>query len=99
MVPHTPHTRADTRTLQGAWNITALNVSYNRLKSLPDGLTGLGSLTVLDAAHNELACIPDAVRALTHLAVLDLAFNELSFVVSCFAGALATDAIHVLDAD
>ena len=99
MVPHTPHTRADTRTLQGAWNITALNVSHNRLKSLPDGLTGLGSLTVLDAAHNELACIPDAVRALTHLAVLDLAFNELSFVVSCFAGAFATDAIQILDAD
>lgn len=61
-------------------HLVALDLSHNRLSSLPGGIGTLSRLEVLSVAHNRLASLPasfgSANGALTHL---DVSHNALAY--------------------
>ena len=61
--------------------LSMLDVSKNRLASLPPSIAALGALHTLHAQHNHLTSLPD-LNPLTQLAVLDLRENKLSSIAT-----------------
>uniref|UniRef100_A0A0L8G2G3 Disease resistance R13L4/SHOC-2-like LRR domain-containing protein n=1 Tax=Octopus bimaculoides TaxID=37653 RepID=A0A0L8G2G3_OCTBM len=61
-------------------NLHKLNISYNRLKCLPDGITdpSLVHLSHVLASNNHIEEIPPELNNLSHLNVLDLSENHLN---------------------
>ncbi|GAB1604502.1 leucine-rich repeat-containing protein 47-like [Argonauta hians] len=58
-------------------NLHKLNISFNQLKSLPEGITdpGLVHLSHILASNNKIEQIPPELNNLAHLNVLDLSEN------------------------
>ena len=65
--------------------LTELNVSYNELLKLPNGLFRLTSLIRLRLSHNKIKVIPDNVSKLTMLRHLDLDFNQVQVLPETLA--------------
>jgi SpoVK/Ycf46/Vps4 family AAA+-type ATPase len=57
--------------------LTILNISHNRLKTLPDFVGDLTSLEYLDLSHNQLTVLPECIGKLTRLGTLKLSENRL----------------------
>lgn len=58
--------------------LTTLDLSHNRLKTVPEGLDRAKSLLVLNLSHNKIESIPPSLFIqLTDLLFLDLSHNEL----------------------
>lgn len=49
-----------------------LDVSFNRLKALPAGMSSLTGLAVLNLAYNPLGCFPEVLCSLTSLRELNM---------------------------
>lgn len=58
----------------------ALNLSHNKLTSLPDGFSNLKKLTTIDLSANEFTVIPEVVRMLSSLTTIDLSSNRIEDV-------------------
>jgi Leucine-rich repeat (LRR) protein len=58
--------------------VLTLNLSHNRLVSLPNCIENLSSLTVLDLSYNQLSELPAALGNLRTLLTLRLSHNQLS---------------------
>lgn len=54
-----------------------LNLSHNRLSSIPNGLDQMDELRYFDISHNQLTSIPDSITQLQDLKWLNLAGNPL----------------------
>lgn len=63
-------------------NVTALDLSYNRIKSIPcEFLLRFSSLKHLSLRANFLKELPDNFGKLSRLVFLDVSFNEVSKVI------------------
>ncbi|KAI9268884.1 hypothetical protein BDA99DRAFT_434786, partial [Phascolomyces articulosus] len=60
--------------------LTLLDLSYNRLESLPSSLGRLKHLRQLNLAHNRLTEIPRVIPSLKKLTYLDLSYNMITDV-------------------
>ncbi len=56
--------------------IQTLDISFNRLKSLPD-ISTCTAMTTLSASNNQLSGIPDDLTTLTHLRTVNLSYNGI----------------------
>ena len=63
--------------MSGCSRLALLDVSYNQLAELPDGLAQLGQLRTLKAEHNVLEWLPAGVCRLPGLQELCLQGNTL----------------------
>ncbi len=54
-----------------------LDLSYNRLETLPESVVNLTNLTRLDLSYNRLETLPESVVNLTNLTRLNLSSNQL----------------------
>ena len=59
-------------------NIRMLDLSGNRLTSLPDSISRLANLQSLDLSDNQLTSLPDSISRLANLQILDLDHNKLT---------------------
>lgn len=57
--------------------LVKLNISYNRITTLPQGISALTQLTVLDFSHNLMCVIPPVIGTLTAIRELDISYNML----------------------
>ena len=62
---------------EGMDNLVFLDLSGNRLKSLPDSIGNLIKLEKLNLSGNRLTSLPDSIGNLTNLKRLDLSRNKL----------------------
>ncbi|KAI9494448.1 hypothetical protein BDB00DRAFT_761845 [Zychaea mexicana] len=60
--------------------LTLLDLSHNRLETLPSSIRQLKHLRQLNLAHNRLAEIPNVIPSLKKLTYLDLSYNMFSDV-------------------
>lgn len=67
-------------------SIDGLDISNNRLVSVPPALPAFRMLTRLSLAHNSIRVLPIDMGQLSRLEVLDLAFNYLSALPSSIVG-------------
>lgn len=58
-------------------NLRSLNLSINKLQTLPSGIGLLTSLKSLDISYNELTSLPDSIGSLINLNNLSLSKNHL----------------------
>lgn len=58
--------------------LVELDLSFNKLKNLPDDISELDALKSLRAAHNRLVDLPPGIPSLKSLEKLDLSGNKLS---------------------
>jgi Leucine-rich repeat (LRR) protein len=58
--------------------IEYLDVSYNKLSTLPESIEGFKSLKSLNVRCNELVKLPETIGKLTMLNTLDISYNRLS---------------------
>ena len=65
-----------------------LNLSHNRLSTLPPSVSKLSTLTVMDLQHNAIIGLPETLSVLVCLKHLDLSFNYLT-VLPCGLGLAA----------
>ena len=56
----------------------SLNLSHNRLSSLPDSIFGFLHLKELDVSHNNLLELPSSICLLDKLRKMDLSNNQIS---------------------
>ncbi|XP_054724456.1 leucine-rich repeat-containing protein 20-like [Uloborus diversus] len=61
-------------------SITELNLSHNRLSSLPDELKDMKDLKKLDLSHNDFLVVPKVVLRIPHLTFLNLKKNFINDV-------------------
>lgn len=65
--------------------LTSLDLSYNRLSTLPLSISHLTALTLLDLKCNCLIALPETLSALSVIATVDVSFNHLT-VLPCGLG-------------
>lgn len=65
-----------------------LNLSYNRISTLPLSVSRLSTLTAMDLSHNVIIGLPETLSALVCLNNIDLSFNRLT-VLPCGLGLAA----------
>ncbi|KAK9144462.1 hypothetical protein Sjap_004365 [Stephania japonica] len=65
-------------------DITALDISENRIMALPTTIGSLKALTKLDAHSNQIINLPDAIGELVNLTDLDLHANRLKSLPASF---------------
>lgn len=58
-------------------NLIALDISYNKLRSIPEAVFTLKKLQRLNVRGNRITYIPDVITSLQGLKVLDLSHNML----------------------
>jgi len=58
-------------------HLVSLNLSHNRLESLPHSMFGFLHLRDLSVAHNQLSCLPPGLNLCTSLRRLDVSYNKL----------------------
>ncbi len=68
--------------------LQVLNVSHNKITSLPEEIGDLTSLNVLNVRHNYIPYFPDSLSKLTLLKALDVSYNMLSNFPSTADGRL-----------
>lgn len=68
--------------LQG---LEVLNVSNNKLRTLPDSIIYMTSLTQLSVLHNELESLPARIGLLCNVKRLEIASNKLTALPDTFA--------------
>eukprot|EP01102_Stenamoeba_stenopodia_P015118 TRINITY_DN5119_c0_g1_i1.p1 TRINITY_DN5119_c0_g1~~TRINITY_DN5119_c0_g1_i1.p1 ORF type:complete len:975 (+),score=339.93 TRINITY_DN5119_c0_g1_i1:86-3010(+) len=66
--------------------LTILDLSNNRLQSVPNSIFELTKLEKLSLNHNSIKSIPDQIAALDSLKILNLAENEIQSLPAGFAG-------------
>lgn len=59
-----------------------LDLSFNKLKNLPNAIAELGALRSLKVASNKLVDLPSGISSLTSLEDLDLSHNRLTSLAS-----------------
>jgi len=59
-------------------HLVSLNLSHNRLSSLPDSIFGFLHLKELDVSHNNLLELPSSICLLDKLRKMDLSNNQIS---------------------
>jgi hypothetical protein len=69
--------------------LTELDLSYNQLTRLPEGLGPLPLLTVLNLRGNQLTHLPDSFAYLAALTVLNLRGNQLTHLPESFGHLVA----------
>ena len=60
------------------FNFTDLNLSHNKIASLPTELNQLNELSSADFSHNKLLEFPDGMYGLTNLKKLNLSNNKIA---------------------
>ncbi|KAK9120695.1 hypothetical protein Syun_018312 [Stephania yunnanensis] len=65
-------------------DVTALDISENRIMALPTTIGSLKALTKLDAHSNQIINLPDAIGELVNLTDLDLHANRLKSLPASF---------------
>ena len=63
-------------------SLTSLNLSQNKLTSLPDNISGLKNLKVLNLSQNELTSLPGTIPSMSQLQILNLSQNKLTSLPS-----------------
>ena len=58
--------------------MTVLNLSHNRIQSIPDSLFGFIHLRLLDLSYNDIENIPSIICLFPELRKLDLSHNRVS---------------------
>ncbi|OQR71205.1 leucine-rich repeat-containing protein 57-like [Tropilaelaps mercedesae] len=61
-----------------AGKLRSLDLSFNKLKLIPDTIGTLGNLKVLNLSHNKIIKLPNAICQLTKLETLNMAKNHLA---------------------
>ena len=64
--------------------IEVLNISKNKLSTVPRAISHLRKLKIFDAYHNQLQSLPETIANCTHLQELDLSHNRLSTLPAGF---------------
>lgn len=64
----------------GAKDLRYLDISFNRLTSLPESITTCTSLQLLHLTHNHISELPDSIGQLTELRKLFLSYNRLKHI-------------------
>ena len=57
--------------------LETLNLSWNKLTSVPKAISRLTNLSALYLGVNQLRSLPETISCLTNLSELDLGFNQL----------------------
>jgi Leucine-rich repeat (LRR) protein len=66
-----------------ASSMTSLNLSYNKLTTVPASLGDFTSLVSLDVRGNQMASLPDTLRSLAKLQDVALSFNVFTDIPAC----------------
>jgi len=69
--------RAFPQAILNARQLVELNMSNNKLVSIPFGIAALDQLTKLDLHNNKIASLPESIGMIPQLETLDLSCNEL----------------------
>src|SRR5581483_166722 len=67
-----------TYAVANAEKVYKLNLSKQKLQTIPDGVFKLKSLQVLNLSHNQIKTLPKEIGRLQNLQVLDLSRNKLT---------------------
>jgi Leucine-rich repeat (LRR) protein len=65
-------------------NLRSINLSRNRLKSIPEQLLKLALLEQLDVNRNCISAFPEEMNQMRSLRRLDASYNEITFVGTTF---------------
>ena len=61
-------------------NYIGLDLSHNKLKSLPEEFSNLHKLVTIDLANNDFTAIPEVLRRIPALTTVDLSSNKIEEV-------------------
>lgn len=68
--------------------LTELDLSGNRLTSLPSNISGLSHLVELNVSYNKLSSLPKSISALSTLKKLSVSYNQLDTIPKQFPSVL-----------
>ncbi|XP_022668818.1 leucine-rich repeat-containing protein 57-like [Varroa jacobsoni] len=78
-----------------AAKLRSLDLSYNKLKLIPDAIGQLCNLKVLNLSHNKIIKLPDAICQLAKLEILNMAANHLGNLPPDFGKLSALKALNL----
>ena len=80
-------------------NLNALDLSHNRLRTLPTWIAELPHLQELRVSRNKLMEFPEGICRLSHLKRLDLSRNALTGLPKCMGGLKELTSLDLWDND
>lgn len=80
-------------------NLNALDLSHNKLRTLPVWITELANLQELRVSRNRLAEFPEGICRLVHLKRLDMSRNALTGLPKCMGGLKELTSLDLWDND